>query len=327
MMRTVVRVRAVGGPEALVVEEEPVPLPGPGEVQLTQTAIGLNFIDTYLRSGLYPSPLPFISGQEGVGRVTALGPGVTGLSLGERVGYQGVVGAYASVRLVPASRLVALPPDLDDVTAASILLKGMTAEYLVRRCHAVRPGEVVVVHAAAGGVGQLASQWARHLGATVIGVVGSVAKAELAAASGAHHVVVLEQENLVEAVRRLTGGRGADVVYDSVGKTTLAQSLDALRPRGLLVSFGQSSGMPEPIALASLGGARSLFLTRPSLHAYTHTREELVECAAALFDVVRKGVVKVRPPTTFPLVKAADAHRALEARQTTGSVVLLPSPG
>ncbi len=326
-MRTVVRVRAVGGPEVLQVEQEPVPLPGAGEVQLTQTAMGLNFIDTYLRSGLYPSPLPFISGQEGVGHVTALGPGVTGLAVGDRVGYQGVVGAYASVRLVPANRLVTIPKDVDDLIAASILLKGMTAEYLVNRCHPVKPGEVVVVHAAAGGVGQLACQWARHLGATVIGVVGTASKAELAASCGAHHVVVLEKQNLVEAVKALTQGRGADVVYDSVGKTTLAQSLDALRPRGLLVSFGQSSGMPEPLALSSLGGQRSLYVTRPSLHAYTHHREELVASAESLFEVVRKGIVKVRPPMTFPLEQAAEAHRALEGRRTTGSVVLVPARG
>jgi NADPH2:quinone reductase len=324
MMRTVIRVRAVGGPEALAIEDEPVPLPGPGEVQLEQKAIGLNFIDVYLRSGLYPSTLPMIPGQEGVGVVTALGPHVTGLSVGMRVGYAGVLGAYSSRRIVPAERLVKLPDRIDDLTAASVLLKGMTAEYLVRRCHQVKPGEVVVVHAAAGGVGQLACQWARHLGATVIGVVGTASKAHLATLSGAHHVVSLDQQHLVEVVHSLTNGHGADVVYDSVGKATIAHSLDALRPRGLLVSFGQSSGMPDPLALSSLGGARSLYVTRPSMHAYVHSREELEESSGALFEVLQSGVVKVRPPTTFPLAKAAEAHRALEGRRTTGSVVLLP---
>jgi len=324
MMRTVIRVRAVGGPEALAIEEEPVPLPGPGEVQLEQKAIGLNFIDVYLRSGLYPSILPMIPGQEGVGVVTALGPHVTGLSVGMRVAYAGVLGAYSSRRVVPAERLVRLPDRIDDLTAASVMLKGMTAEYLVRRCHHVKPGEVVVVHAAAGGVGQLACQWARHLGATVIGAVGTASKAHLAALSGAHHVVSLDQQNLVEVVHSLTNGHGADVVYDSVGKATIAQSLEALRPRGLLVSFGQSSGMPDPIALSSLGGARSLYVTRPSMHAYVHSREELEESSGALFEALQSGVVKVRTPTTFALTKAAEAHRALEGRRTTGSVVLLP---
>lgn len=324
MMRTVLRVRAVGGPEAMQVEEEPVPLPGPGEVQLEQRAIGLNFIDVYLRSGLYPSPLPMIPGQEGVGVVTALGPHVTGLTVGSRVGYAGVLGAYASRRIVPAERLIPLPDRLDDLTAGSVLLKGMTAEYLVRRCHRVKPGDVVVIHAAAGGVGQLAVQWARHLGATVIGVVGTASKAHLVSTCGAHHVVTLESQNLVEVVKSLTNGHGADVVYDSVGKATLAQSLDSLRPRGLLVSFGQSSGMPDPIALSSLGGARSLYVTRPSMHAYVHSRAELEESSGALMEVLLSGVVKVRTPTTFPLVKAAEAHRALEGRRTTGSVVLLP---
>lgn len=324
MNRTVVRVHKTGGPEVWTVEQEPAPSPGPGEVQVEQTAVGLNFIDVYLRSGLYPSPLPFIGGQEGAGVVTAVGAGVSSLKVGQRVAYAGAVGAYASVRVLPAERAVALPDGVSDVTAAAIMLKGMTAEYLVRRCHVVKPGQLVVVHAAAGGVGQLACQWARHLGATVIGVVGRREKAQLATESGAHHVVVLSEQSLVDEVKRLSGGHGADVVYDSVGKDTLKASLDSLKPRGLLVSFGQSSGMPDPLALSVLGGARSLYVTRPSMHAYTHTRAELEESSGALFDVVSRGVVKVRPPTTFPLSRVADAHRALEARQTTGSVVLLP---
>ncbi|MBL8919825.1 MAG: quinone oxidoreductase [Myxococcaceae bacterium] len=323
MLRTVVRVNQPGGPDALTLMQEEAPLPGPGEVQMRQTAIGLNFIDVYQRSGLYPMPAPFIPGQEGAGVVTAVGPGVA-LAVGARVAYAGVVGAYASVRTLPAERVVLVPDAIADELAAAMMLKGMTAEYLVRRCHEVKPGELVVVHAAAGGVGQLACQWARHLGATVVGVVGRREKAQLARDSGAHHVVVAAEQSLVDEVRRLSEGRGADVVYDSVGKDTLDASLDCLRPRGLLVSFGQSSGMPPPLALARLGGPRSLYVTRPSLHAWVHSRAELEASSTALFDVVSRGIVRVRPPTTFPLAKVAEAHRALEARQTTGSVVLLP---
>jgi NADPH2:quinone reductase len=324
MTRTVVRVRSVGGPEVLSVERDEAPAPGPGEVLVKQTAIGLNFIDVYLRSGLYPSTLPLVPGQEGAGVVSAVGEGVTSLKTGDRVAYASVLGAYASERLLPADRAILVPDGVADSVAAAMMLKGMTAEYLVRRCVPVKPGMVVVVHAAAGGVGQLACQWARHLGATVIGCVGSDAKAQLAADSGAHHVVVLSRQRLPDEVKRLTGGAGADVVYDSVGRDTLQGSLEALRPRGMLVSFGQSSGMPDPIALSSLGGARSLYVTRPSLHAWVHSREELEASAQALFDVVGRGVVKVRAPTTFPLEQVAGAHRALEARQTTGSVVLIP---
>ncbi|MCA2981338.1 MAG: quinone oxidoreductase [Myxococcaceae bacterium] len=324
LSRYAVRVHAVGGPEVLTWAQEPAPLPGPGEVQLRQTAIGLNFIDVYLRGGLYPTPLPFVPGQEGAGVVTRLGPGVEGLKVGTRVAYAGVLGAYATTRTLPAERLVPLPDGLSELTAAAVMLKGMTAEYLARRAHQVRPGETVVVHAAAGGVGQLLCQWARHLGATVVGVVGSEEKARVASGCGAEHVVVLPRQSLVDEVRRLTRGRGADVVYDSVGRSTLDASLDALRPRGLLVSFGQSSGLPAPVSLAALGGARSLFVTRPSLHAYIHSREELEASAAALFDVLALGVVRVTEPTRFPLADVAQAHRALEARQTTGAVVLVP---
>lgn len=321
-MRTVVRVHRVGGPEVLELEREPMPRPGPGEVLLRQTAMGLNFIDVYLRTGLYPRPLPFVPGQEGAGVVEAVGEGAS-LEPGARVAYAGVLGGYASHVVVPEARLVELPAAIDERTAAAVMLKGLTAEYLVRRCHAVKPGQTVVVHAAAGGVGQLACQWARLLGATVIGAVGSAAKVPQVV--GAHHVVDLSRFPLVDEVRRLTGGRMADVVYDSVGKDTLAASLEALKPRGLLVSFGQSSGMPPPIPLASLGGERSLYVTRPSLHAWVHERSELVEASAALFDVLARGQVKVAPPTLFPLSEVAEAHRALEARRTTGSVVLLPS--
>ncbi len=322
-MSHAIRVHAVGGPEVLRYEPVEVPPPGPGEVQLRHTAIGLNFIDVYHRTGLYPQPLPFVPGQEAAGVVTALGEGVDALQLGQRVAYAGLGGAYAQVRNAPAARLVALPDEVDDVTAASVMLKGMTAEMLLRRCRPVGPGDTVVFHAAAGGVGQLATQWARHLGATVIGVVGRREKAALAARA-CHHVIVLAEEHLVARVKALTHGVGAQVVYDSVGKDTVPASLDALAPRGMLVSFGQSSGKPAPLDLVSLGGLRSLYVSRPALFAYVATRAELELSAGALFEVLRAGHVKVEPPRTFALADAAAAHRALEARETTGSVVLLP---
>jgi NADPH2:quinone reductase len=323
-MSHAIRVHAVGGPEVLTWEAVEPPPPGPGEVQLEHRAIGLNFIDVYHRTGLYPLPLPFTPGQEGAGVVTAVGAGVTTVQVGQRVAYAGLAGAYAERRNAPAERLVTLPDDVDFTTAAAVMLKGMTAEFLLKRCRPVGPGDTIVFHAAAGGVGQLACQWAKHLGARVIGVVGHRDKAPLAQAAGCDAVVTLGEEDLVARVQALTGGRGAQVVYDSVGKDTLLSSLDCLAPRGMLVSFGQSSGKPPPVELAQLGGLRSLYLTRPSLFAYIATRPELEASAAALFAALRRGVVKVAPPRTFPLRAAADAHRALEARETTGSVVLLP---
>lgn len=323
-MSHAIRVHAVGGPEVLKWEAVEPPPPGPGEVQLEHRAIGLNFIDVYHRTGLYPLPLPFTPGQEGAGVVTAVGAGVTTLQVGQRVAYAGLAGAYAERRNAPAERLVHLPDDVEFATAAAVMLKGMTAEFLLKRCRPVGPGDTIVFHAAAGGVGQLACQWAKHLGARVIGVVGHRDKAPLAQAAGCDAVVTLGEEDLVARVQALTEGRGAQVVYDSVGKDTLLASLDCLAPRGLLVSFGQSSGKPPPIELAQLGGLRSLYLTRPSLFAYIATRPELEASAAALFTAIRRGVVKVAPPRTFALSAAAEAHRALEARETTGSVVLLP---
>lgn len=325
-MSHAIRVHAVGGPEALKWEDVEVPPPGPGEIQLQHHAIGLNFIDVYHRTGLYPLPLPFTPGQEGAGVVTAVGPGVSHLQPGHRVAYAGLAGAYAERRNAPADRLVTLPDDIDFATAAAVMLKGMTAEFLLKRCRPVGPGDTLVFHAAAGGVGQLACQWAKHLGARVIGVVGHRDKVALAQAAGCDAVVSLAEEDLVARVQALTDGRGAQVVYDSVGKDTLLQSLDCLAPRGTLVSFGQSSGKPPPLELAQLGGLRSLFVTRPSLFAYIATRTELEASASALFQVIRRGAVKVAAPRTFPLSAAADAHRALEARETTGSVVLLPAP-
>lgn len=322
-MSRAIRVHATGDASALKFESVEVSPPGEGEVQLKHTAIGVNFIDVYHRSGLYPVQLPFTPGQEGAGVVTAVGAGVTGLQVGQRVAYAGLSGSYAEVRNARAERLVALPDEVSDATAASIMLKGMTAEALLRRCFPVKRGDRILVHAAAGGVGQLLTQWARHLGATVIGTVGSAAKVPLASRS-CDHVIDLSKGPWVEAVKTLTGGKGVQVAYDSVGKDTLLQSLETLAPRGMLVSFGQSSGKPAPLDVLVLGGMRSLFLTRPSLFAYISTRAELEESARALFDVVRAGHVKVTPPTTFRLEDAQRAHRALEGRETTGSVVLLP---
>lgn len=318
-----IRVHAVG--DASVMQWESVELgpPGPGEVQLKHTAIGVNFIDVYHRTGLYPQPLPFTPGQEGAGIVTALGEGVTSLRVGQRVAYAGLSGSYAELRNAKADRLVVLPDGVSDEIAASVMLKGMTAEALLRRCAPVKKGDAILVHAAAGGVGLLLTQWAKHLGATVIGTVGSPAKVATAAAN-CHHVIDLSQGPWVEKVKSLTGGKGVQIAYDSVGKDTLMQSLDALVSRGTLVSFGQSSGKPPPLDVISLGGMRSLFLTRPTLFAYVSTREELETSAAALFEVIRSGAVRVAPPTTFKLSEAQEAHRALESRKTTGSLVLIP---
>lgn len=322
-MPTAIRVHTVGDASVLQREEVLVPPPGPGEVTLRQTAIGLNFIDVYHRTGLYPLPLPFTPGQEGAGVVTAVGEGVTSLRVGQRVAYAGLSGAYAEVRNAKADRLVALPDDVDERTAASVMLKGMTAEFLLRRCRPVGKGDTVLIHAAAGGVGVIATQWARHLGVRVIGAVGSAEKAALAAPH-CDHVVLTSSEGWVGQVKALTDGRGVDVAYDSVGKDTLAGSLEALAPRGMLVSFGQSSGKPPLLDINALGGPRSLFVTRPSLFAYIATRAELEASSSALFAVLRSGAVKLAPPRSFALSEVQAAHRALEGRQTTGSVVLMP---
>ena len=319
-----IRVHQVGDASVLKYEPVEVSAPGPGQVQLRHTAIGLNFIDVYQRTGLYPQPLPFIPGQEGAGVVTVLGEGVTSLRVGQRVAYAGLSGGgYSELRNAPADRLLAIPEQIPDQIAASIMLKGMTAEYLLRRCYPVRPGEAVLIHAAAGGVGLLATQWARHLGAVVIGAVGRREKAEFAAPN-CDHVIVLSEGPWVEKVKALTAGKGVSVVYDSVGKDTLLQSLDALAPRGTLVSFGQSSGKAAPLDLMSLGGPRSLYVTRPTMGAYVATRAELEQSAGALFAMISTGKVVVKPPRTFKLKDVQSAHRALEGRETTGSVVLLP---
>ena len=321
-----IRIHQHGGPEVLVWDEVTVGDPGPGEVRLRQTAVGLNFIDVYHRTGLYPVPaLPAVIGMEGAAVVDAVGAGVTELSVGQRVAYAGPpLGAYAQVRLMPADRLVALPDGIDDRTAAAMMLQGMTAEYLLRRTYHVRAGDAVLIHAAAGGVGLIACQWAKHLGATVIGTVGSDAKAELARANGCDHVINYARENFTQRAREITHGVGVAVVYDGIGKDTFMGSLDALRPMGMMVSYGNASGPVPPFEPAILSQKGSLFFTRPTLMTYNAKREALVASANALFEVVASGAVHITVNQTYPLQDAAQAHRDLESRKTTGSTVLLP---
>ncbi|MBI5496010.1 MAG: quinone oxidoreductase [Deltaproteobacteria bacterium] len=305
-------------------EDLPLPPPSANEVRIRHTAVGLNYIDIYHRTGLYPVTLPAVLGMEGAGVVEEGGAGVTDLRAGDRVAYAGTLGAYALHRNIPADRLVKIPNGVDDVTAASMMLKGMTAQFLVRRTHAVTAGETVLVHAAAGGVGQLLCQWAAHLGATVIGTVGSRAKADVARAHGCAHVVLYREDDFVARVREITGARGVPVVYDSVGADTFMRSLDCLQPRGLMVCFGQSSGPVPPLDIITLSQKGSLFLTRPTLMTYTTRREDLLTSAAELFDVVRAGHVRVEPARTLPLVEVARAHQELGSRSTSGATVLLP---
>ncbi|MBK9373212.1 MAG: quinone oxidoreductase [Holophagales bacterium] len=323
-MTHAIRIHQTGGPEVLRWDEVEVGPPGPGEVRLRHTAIGLNFIDTYHRSGLYPLPLPAIPGSEGAGVVEEIGAGVSEVKPGDRVAYAGPVGAYAEERLVPAHRLVPLPEDVDDRVAAAAMLKGMTARYLLRRTHRVEAGETILLHSAAGGVGLIAAQWAKSLGATVIGTVSTEAKAVLARDAGCDHVVVTSRESFAARVKEITGGAGVRVVYDAVGKDTFEGSLDCLGPLGLMVSYGNASGPVAPISPLLLAQKGSLFLTRPTLMTYTARREDLLATAADLFAVLRTGAVKVRIDATYPLGEAAAAHTALEARRTTGSTVLLP---
>jgi NADPH2:quinone reductase len=324
-MARVVRIHETGGPDVLVSEEIDLGDPGAGEARIRQRVIGINYIDTYHRSGLYRLPaLPAVIGSEASGVVEAVGPGVTDVTVGDRVAYAGgPPGAYADARVLKADRLVRLPDDISDEIAAASMLKGMTAEYLVRRTVAVKPGQTVLVHAAAGGVGLILCQWLAHLGATVIGTVGSKEKAELARANGATHTILYREEDFVARVHELTGGRGVPIVYDSVGKTTVPGSLRCLEMRGLLVVYGNASGRPDPVDLAVLS-ERSLYVTRPVLFHYTAARADLLACAHALFDVLRSGAVKVHVARRYPLAEAATAHRDLEARQTTGSLLLVP---
>jgi len=314
-----------GGPEVLRFEDSDPGAPGPGWVRVRHTAIGLNYIDTYHRTGLYPLPLPSGLGLEAAGVVEALGDEVTRWKVGDRVAYAtGPVGAYSQAANLPADRIVAVPDSVSDELAAAMMLKGMTAWYLLRRTRVLKAGETILFHAAAGGVGLIACQWAKHLGATVIGTVGSDAKAELARANGCDHVIVYTREDFARAVRKLTGGAGVPVVYDSVGKSTFDGSLDCLAPLGLMVSFGNASGPPPPVELGMLALRGSLFVTRPTLMTYTATEEDLREAARALFEVVASGAVKIEVRQRYALADAARAHRDLEARNTTGASVLIP---
>jgi NADPH2:quinone reductase len=325
-MRThAVRLHETGGPESLKWEEVEIGDPGPGQVRLVQTAVGVNFIDTYHRTGLYPVSLPTGIGLEAAGRVDAVGEGVIGLKPGDRVAYNsGPLGAYAVARLFPADRLVPLPDWIDDQTAAAMMLRGMTAEYLICRTYPVTQGEWILVHAAAGALGILLCQWARSLGAHVIGTVGHEDKVEIARKNGAEHVLVTGNADWVARVKEITDGAGVPVVYDGVGKATFSGSLDCLRPRGLMVSFGNASGPVPPVDPGELSRRGSLYLTRPTLMHYTATRKDLMESAASLFEVVHREAVKPLIARTFPLRDAAGAHRFLESRQATGSIVLLP---
>ena len=324
-MAHAIRIHGTGGPEVFQWEEVAVGEPGPGEVRLRQTAIGLNYIDVYHRSGLYPlSQFPAVIGMEGAGRVEALGPGVEDFAPGDRVAYAGVLGGYAQERLIAADRLVKLPDGIDDETAAGMMLQGMTVRYLLRETYRCTAETTLLFHAAAGGVGLIACQWARVLGATMIGTVGSQEKAELAKANGCTHVINYRTEDFVARVKEITDGRGCDVVYDSIGKDTFPKSLDCLRPKGLWVSFGNASGPVPPFDLGLLSAKGSLFATRPSLMTYTARREDLVANAEELFGLVASGAIKIEVSRIYPLREAAEAHRDLEARKTTGSIVLLP---
>ena len=319
-----IRIHQNGGPEQLKWEEVTVGDPGPGEVRVRNTAVGLNYIDTYHRSGLYPLPMPLTLGSEGAGVVEAVGPKVKEFKVGDHVAYAQPIGAYAEVLLRPVARLVKIPAGIKDETAAAMMLKGMTAWYLCRRTYRVQKGDTIVVHAAAGGVGQILCQWAKHLGATVIGTVGSDEKVALAKKAGCKHVVVVSREKLAERVKAITKGKGVPVVYDGIGKDTFMESLDCLAPRGLMASFGNASGAVAPVNIGILAQKGSLFLTRPTLVNHTATREDLLTAARELFAVVKKGAVKIAINQRYPLREAERAHRDLEARKTTGSTVLLP---
>jgi len=319
-----IRIHQNGGPEVMQWESVEVGEPGPGQVRLKQHAIGVNYIDTYQRSGLYKMPMPFIPGNEGAGEVAAVGPGVTEFKVGDRAAYASPVGSYAQERLMPVDRLVKLPSSIDYKTGAAMMLQGMTVRYLLRQTYKVGKGTTMLLHAAAGGIGLIASQWARHLGATIIGTVSTPDKAELAKAAGCTHVINYKSEDFVKRTRELTNGHGVDVVYDAVGKDTYPASLDCLKPLGLFVSFGNASGPITNFDILALSAKGSLYATRPTLVTYTAKREDLLANANELFDVVSKGIVKINVNQTYPLQDAAQAHRDLEGRKTTGSIVLLP---
>lgn len=318
-----VEAKAAGGPEVLEVVERDLPSPGPGQILVRHAAVGLNFIDTYHRSGLYPVKYPQVLGLEAAGHVEAIGEGVTRFAVGDRVAYNGTMGAYAQASVVPADRAVKVPEGVDLEVAAAVLLKGMTAEFLVRRCFPVKAGQTVLVHAAAGGVGQILVQWAKALGASVIATVGSEAKAQIVRDLGADHVILYDHENVAARVAEITGGAGVPVVYDGVGKDTFQGSLKSLGRRGVLVTYGNASGPVPPFAPLELG-AKSAFITRPRLFDYIVTTDELDKSAAALFEVLASGAVKIDIGQRFPLAEARAAHEALEGRKTTGATVLVP---
>jgi NADPH2:quinone reductase len=318
-----VEAKAAGGPEVLEVVERDLPSPGPGQILVRHAAVGLNFIDTYHRSGLYPVKYPQVLGLEAAGHVEAVGEGVSRFAVGDRVAYNGTIGAYAEASVVPADRAVKVPEGVELEVAAAVLLKGMTAEFLVRRCFPVTAGQTVLVHAAAGGVGQILVQWAKALGASVIATVGSEAKARIVRDLGADHVILYDHEDVAARVAEITGGAGVPVVYDGVGKDTFQGSLKSLGRRGVLVTYGNASGPVPPFAPLELG-AKSAFITRPRLFDYIVTTEELDESASALFEVLASGAVKIDIGQRFPLAEARAAHEALEGRKTTGATVLVP---
>ncbi|MBD9496047.1 MULTISPECIES: quinone oxidoreductase [unclassified Ensifer] len=323
-MAQAIVVRELGGPEVLKLEGVTLSPPGPGEVQIRQVAVGLNFIDVYFRTGLYKSALPFVPGKEGAGIVTAVGDGVSLFSVGDRVAYASADGAYASERNVDAAQLVKVPDGISLETAAAMMLKGMTAQYLLNQTYQVGPGTTILFHAAAGGVGLIAGQWAKALGATVIGTAGSQDKMDLALAHGYDHVINYRSDNFVARVKELTDGRGVDVVYDSVGRDTYPASLDCIKPRGLWVSFGNSSGPVEAFSIGILAQKGSLFATRPTLFGYVATRPALEACANSLFDIVQGNKVRININQTYPLADAGRAHTDLETRKTSGTTLLIP---
>ena len=323
-MAKAVRFHKQGGPEVMQYDDVQVGDPGPGQVRIRHTAIGVNFVDVYQRSGLYPMQVPMVAGNEAAGVVDAVGQGVTELKVGDRVAYTGLPGSYCDLRIVPADRMVKLPQGISEEQAASMMLKGLTVHYLIHTTYAVKKGDTVLWHAAAGGVGLIACQWLKALGVTVIGTAGSDDKCALAKAHGAEHVVNYSRENFVERVKSIAGGKGLPVVYDAVGKATWEGSLDCLRPRGLMVSFGNASGAVPPVNIGILQTKGSLYLTRPTLATHIATRADLVERANSLFEVVKSGKVKIETTARYKLADASQAHRDLEGRKTTGSIVLQP---
>ena len=325
-MVAAVRVHKTGGPEVLTLDDIEIPAPGQGQIKIKQHACGVNFIDTYFRIGMYPSPvgMPFVSGNEGAGQITEVGPGVTDLKVGDRVAYVVPLGGYSAERLLPAERAVKLPDNISYEQAASMMLKGMTAQYLLNRTFKVKKGDIILVHAAAGGVGLILCQWANYLGATVIGTVGSKDKADLAKKNGAHHTILYRDEDFAARVKEITSGKMCDVVYDGIGNDTFPKSLDCIRPLGMFVSFGSASGPIKAFDINLLQHKGSLFATRPTLNHYAAKREDLVATANDLFSVVGSGAVKIPASHKYALKDAAQAHKDLEARKTTGSVVLVP---